>query len=357
MTKTRKALLVGSMPFGSEAASMQTAMQALGNHLIAMPDGEVGEKSEEFPSGRRQSWVHTAILANIESGAFRVLAEPAERTEDGFMKDSTTRWLIQPNYPPSELAKHLDFGYLRYFRESYVAFKKLREKAGQPDMTFQVGIPTGGAISLFSMRPLTGLRYRRAMDERLTYEVTEIVKEAGDDVIIQVEVPLEVLMVGMMPSFMMWLPVRWMTQLIERFPDGTRVGMHLCLGDLNNRSEAKLHVEKMLVQLTNRLMSRWPSGVKLEFVHFPLAEAATPPSTAPETYAPLGEVRLPEGVRFVAGFVHEGLSEDEHGAILKSIEDARGEAVDVACSCGLARRTPEVAHELLRLTDYTVNLS
>ncbi|NDJ33047.1 MAG: hypothetical protein GYB64_00125 [Chloroflexi bacterium] len=353
----RKALLVGSMPFGSEEDSMRIAMETLGDTLLAMPDGEVGEKSDEFPAGRRQSWVHTAILANIDSGAFRVVREPAERTDKGFMKDQTTRWILKPNYPPAQLARHVDFGYLRYFRESYPLFKQLREQAGKPALPFQVGVPTGGAITLFSMSPLDGLRFRRAMDERLAHEVAEIVKEAGDDVIIQVEAPLEVLMAGYLPAFMVGLPVSWLTQLIERFPDGTRVGIHLCLGDLNNHTPARLNVEKMLVRLTNRLIATWPRGKRLDYVHFPLAEAATPPSTDPALYAPLRDVRLPEGARFVAGFVHEGLSEQEHGIILKAIEDARGHPVDVACSCGLARRTPEVARELLRLTAHTADLA
>ena len=346
----RKAFLVGSMPFGSEAENMRLALETLGDRLLALPDGEVGEKSEEFPAGRRQSWVHTALLANRDGGAFRVVKEPTERTKDGFMTEVGGQWVLRPKHSPKQLPHYLDFGYARYFRDSYPAFRELREHSGRRDMPFQVGIPTGLAIGALSMPPLTALRYRRAFDERLATEVAEIVDEAGDDVIISVEAPLEVMMAGVLPSFVMGIPIGWLVQLLERLPAGARVGLHLCLGDLNNNTPAKLDVERMLVNFSNRLLARWPARLKLEYVHFPLAEAARPPSTSAAIYAPLREVQLPPGARFIAGFVHEGLSKDEHRQILGAIEDARGEPVDVACSCGLARRTPEVARELLRLT-------
>ena len=78
--------------------------------------------------------------------------------------------------------------------------------------------------------------------------------------------------------------------------------------------------------------------------------AGAPPSTDPELYQPLADISLPEGTHFVAGFVHEGLSYDENAGILRSIEEARGGQVDVASSCGIGRRKPEVAAQLLRTT-------
>ena len=61
MPDRRSALLVGSLPFEDEATCMQIALDALGPHLFALPDGEVGTKSPQFPRGNRIAWVMYAV--------------------------------------------------------------------------------------------------------------------------------------------------------------------------------------------------------------------------------------------------------------------------------------------------------
>lgn len=348
---TRKVLLVGSMPFENESACMDAALDVIGaDSLIALPDGEVGDKDETYPLGNRRSWVQFAIESNVRNtGAFTVLREPRKRRPDGSLHGFLDKWDLKPNHAAEDLAQHLDLGYVEWARKSYALFRERCPKASEQSIPFQVGVPTGGAIAFFSMSPFRAFQYRRAMDERIAMEVAEVVQELGsENVIIQVEAPLEVMLTGVLPSCCDSFPVRWLQETIERFPDHTRVGVHLCLGDLNHEKAATLHVHRMLVRFTNRLLANWPEDKKLEYVHFPLAEADVPPRTDPQTYAPLANVQLPDGVRFVAGFVHEKLSMEEHVSILKCIEDARkGSLVDVACSCGLGRRTPGSARQLM----------
>ena len=57
--------------------------------------------------------------------------------------------------------------------------------------------------------------------------------------------------------------------------------------------------------MANALMSQFPAADKLEFVHMPLAHGVIPPTTDDAFYQPLDKLKLPAGVRFVAGFVHE----------------------------------------------------
>lgn len=67
-------------------------------------------------------------------------------------------------------------------------------------------------------------------------------------------------------------------------------------------------------------------------------------------------IQLPTFVRFIAGFVHEKRTLGENKYILQSIEKARGKTVDVATSCGLGRRTPETATQLLAMmAELTLN--
>jgi hypothetical protein len=346
----RHALLVGSLPYGDEEAAMRKALDALGDQLFSLPDGEIGIKDDVYKKGRRIGWVQTAIQRNVDSGLFDVVKDVQRDEATGLFRDYTDLFVLRPRHKPGTLTAHLNFGYLEFFRRSYPTFRRLREQPRRSDLVFQVGVPTGLAIGLLSMRPLQALRYRRAFDERLATEVNKIVKVAGDDVIIQLEIPIEMGLAQRLPSFLMRLPVGMIVSLVNRIDARARLGVHMCLGDLHNKALVKLDMEGLIVRFANRLTASWPSGRRLEYVHVPLAEGEVAPPTDPAAYAPLQRIRLPDGTRLVAGFVHEKLTLDEHTRILEAIEAARGGSVAVACSCGMGRRTPEVADRLLELT-------
>ncbi len=347
----RDVLLVGSMPYANEEAAMRRALETFGSSLFALPDGEIGTKDEVYQRGRRMGWVQTAIQLNADNEAFEIKKDIERDKSTGLFKNYEDLFVLKPKYSPKELVPHLNFGYLEFFRSSYPTFKRLREEYNQPNMVFQVGIPTGLAIGFLSMKPPMALRYRAAYDQRLAYEVNEIVKEAGDDVIIQIEIPIEMGLAQKLPGFLMPLPVGMVIALVKRINPKARLGIHMCLGDLHNKSLVKLDMEGLIVKFANQMLKKWPAThTRLEYVHFPFAEGEVAPNKNPEFYAPLKNIQLPQGTRFIAGFVHEKLSLDEHAAVLKAIETARGGQVGVACSCGLGRRTTEAADQIFELT-------
>ena len=49
LDKRRRVLLVGSLPYEDEAAAMDRAFELAGDRLIALPDGEIGERSDRYP--------------------------------------------------------------------------------------------------------------------------------------------------------------------------------------------------------------------------------------------------------------------------------------------------------------------
>ena len=65
----RQTLLVGSMPFEDEEAAMRRALGTLGQSLIALPDGEIGEKTATYPNGNR------AACGRAATGAARWSAQ------------------------------------------------------------------------------------------------------------------------------------------------------------------------------------------------------------------------------------------------------------------------------------------
>jgi hypothetical protein len=198
------------------------------------------------------------------------------------------------------------------------------------------------------MNPIDALRYADAFNKRVAYEVNEILKIAADDVVIQIEVPGEVAMAYQMPKFLVGLPVRSVMGLVKKIETKAVIGIHLCLGDLNNIALVHAASLDKLVHFSNSLVNQWPSNQRLLYVHFPLAEAKDPPTLDKAFYQPLANVRLPSGVHFVAGFVHEKLTPQQHQQLLMTIEQARGHTVDVACSCGMGRRPRPIAQQLLQ---------
>ncbi len=345
---TRRALLVGSLPFNDEATCMARALDLLGTHLYCLPDGEIGDKTPSFPKGNRIAWVVYAIEKLTEdSDNWEVVKQPI-RGDDGMAATYDDFQKLRPRRSPADMPQHVRLGYDDYFRRSYPVFKHLRQQHNLPALRFQMGVPTGFAMGFAFASPVTWLRYTYAFNTVIAREVNAARAEAGDDLLVQIEVPPELYAAYKLPAPLMGLALRPILDLLGKITLGTRIGMHLCLGDFHN--EALVHPRTLgkMVAFSNKLVAAWPAQHTMAYVHYPFAEGLVPPSVEAGYYAPLKNIHLPSETRFVAGFVHEKRTLDENRHILDSIETARGQAVDVACSCGLGRRTPETATELMQ---------
>ncbi|MGI9624630.1 MAG: hypothetical protein ACR2PK_17490 [Acidimicrobiales bacterium] len=347
----RRALLIGSLPFADEAEAMDQAMATLGPYLDSLPDGEIGEKTDWYPKGDRSAWVQT-IMDRCEANttAWEV-KRAANRNSDGYAANYESGPRLKGKFPPKEMAAHLDFGWAEFARRSYPLFKKRRSEAGRTDLKFQVGLPTAFGMTFGIMSPLDAIRYSSAFTKRLAQEANEILDfTEPDEVRFQLEVPGELALAYRLPLFAVRFALRNVLDLLNQVRPGASFGVHLCLGDLNN--EALIHAKSLtkMVGFTNALMEKWPSAHPLDYVHVPLAEAADPPPIDPAWYAPLADMKLPAGVRFVAGFVHPGRTTEELAQIRKIVDDLRGQPVDIASSCGLGRVPQATAEQLLSVT-------
>lgn len=346
----RQALLVGSLPFTDEAECMKRALDALGPILFCLPDGEVGEKTGQFPKGNRIAWVIYALeKLTADTESWRVVKQPVRSRDDGLAINYDSIQKLKPRHAPADMPHHVKLGYDEFFRRSYPLFQRLRQRYGLPELKFQVGVPTGFAMGFAFANPITWLRYTNAFNTVIAREVNAVLDQAGHDVIVQIEVPPELYAAYKLPAPLMGLALRPILDLLAKIKPDAQIGLHLCLGDFHN--EALVHPKTLgrMVAFSNRLVAAWPQQHRLMYVHYPLAEGAVPPTTDTRYYAPLAEIRLPPATRFVAGFVHEKRSLAENRHILDSIETTRGQPVDIACSCGLGRRTPETATKLLAL--------
>jgi hypothetical protein len=344
----RKGLLVGSLPFDNEKEAMTRALDTLGGSLISLPDGEIGEKNEQYPEGSRIAWAMNVIDLCIADTANWEIIQEGKLLENGFPVDYNTLYKLRPKHSPEEISNYLNFGYPKTYQESYAIFKKMKEQQGSEDLKFQVGVPTGMAMSLHMLEPENIFRYYDSFNERLAYEMNEIIKLADDDIIIQIECPAEIGLVYL-PQPQVEFALKSLLGLVNRLDSSVKIGLHFCYGDLNNVSLVHPDSLEQLADFVNRLIEEWPATHDLSYIHVPLAEGNLPPKMDKKYYEPLGAIKLPAGTRFVAGFVHENREIAELKQILHDIEDIRNQQVDVACSCGMGRRKSEVGTQLMTL--------
>lgn len=354
----RRALLVGSLPADDEADAMANAMALLGPALDALPDGEIGERSAQFPAGNRSAW--TAIIGSIcraDTASWKVVRE-GETNELGWSTDYESGMRLAPRRRPSDMAAHLDLGWNRFARQSYPDFERVRSAHDRPDLRFQVGLPTALGMTFTMMSPVNALRYASAFNERLAVEANDILDHlGGDNVRFQLEVPGELALAYRTRGRALGFALRTVLGLANRIRPEASFGIHLCFGDLNNKALITQPSLTPAVRFTNELVERWPTTHRLEYVHMPLAEADLAPPTDPDWYAPLGDLQLPADCRLVAGFVHDKLDDAEHDHLLAILDDVAGHPVDVASSCGLGRRDRTTADSLMRQTARLAGLS
>jgi hypothetical protein len=345
----RAAMLVGSLPFDTEETCMSIALDTLGPALFSLPDGEIGDKTPAFPKGNRIAWVVYAIEKLTEDTQnWQVVKQPI-RGDDGMAVDYNGFQKLKPRRSPADMPQHVRLGYDRFFFQNYPIFQRLREQHNLPDLKFQLGVPTGFAMGFAFASPITWLRYTYAFNTVIAREVNAVLATAGKDVIIQIEVPPELYAAYKLPGPLLGLALRPINDLLAKITPGAQIGIHLCLGDFHNEALVHPKTLKKMVAFSNKLVAEWPAQHTLSYVHYPFAEGIVPPTVAASYYTPLKDINLPSGTRFIAGFVHEKRSTTENKHILASIETAYGRPVDVACSCGLGRRSPETAQHLMDL--------
>ena len=319
--------LVGTIPADDTHDALQLVVDTVGDRVgDQLPDGETGD---------RYNWIGRLIES--------LKTHPdLELTRDGDWSDyeSTPAFKVKSGHT----FESVGLDYYEAFGESWPEFQKARIELGRPDLRFQVGIP--GPIDLafasFGFNPISGFRYSGPFENATVAEIERIHAVAGDEVVYQIEIPIELEVAIRIPSPLRPAGTRWLARrilrVVERAPEGTRWGIHLCVGDMNNTAFSKLGDSRPSVLLSNALVDQFPTGRTLEFVHMPFAHGSIPPTTEEAFYAPLSDLNVPDDVRFIAGFVHESQDVEDQRSIQRLVEERIGHPVDVSAACGLGRR-------------------
>lgn len=333
----RDALLVGSIPGGSAAEAMELAVDTLGPYLLALPDGETGD---------RRHWIAGTVDAMRSLPAVRVVRE-------GDWSDYRETPRLRVRRGHTLRGAELPLGYADAWEESREDFHSARKRTGR-DLPSQVGLPSPLDLALFAFGPTGPLRHREPFAEAEAEQVRRIAAAADDDVVFQVEMPAELVMLARAPRparrALAARLARGVVGLVRRSPPGTRWGLHLCVGDLGNQALATPRDARPLTLLANALADAWPDDRTLAWLHVPLAAGDQPPPADLAAYAPLRHLSPRAAGVLVAGLVHERCSEGHLRTVLAQVEEAVGQRVGVAAACGLGRRDRFDAIEVMERT-------
>jgi hypothetical protein len=336
---TRRTHLVGAWPGRNPEHAMETALKHLAPHLHRMTDGETGD---------RVLWSTPAIES------FRANPD-VEMVVDGDWTgyDDVAQFRVRDGVTLNP--DHIRLPYARAFEGSFPAFKFLRDRYGRPDLRFQVGLPAplDTAVFTFGETAFADASIVDALMEATQREIRRIHETGGDEVIFQIEAVVEMIAVAQADDEAQPQVAAQMAGHIGSVaagaPEGTRFGIHLCVGDFRHEAYGKMRDVRPLVLLANAIARGWPKDRPLDYIHAPFAAAAEPPIPDKKFYTPLSDLDLPDDTRFVAGFIHESLDLEAHRELLKRIESLTGREVDIAAACGLGRRpTPDQAWDAMR---------
>ena len=320
---------------------METALGYLAPYLARMSDGETGD---------RHLWVTPAI------DSFRANPD-VEMVHDGNWTDydDTARWRVREGVTldPDNIRLH----YKLSFERSFPAFRELRGRFGRGDLRFQVGIPAPIDLALYTFGDVvfSDASILNACTLATAREINKIFAIGGEEVVFQIETVVALVGVAQAPTEQQAAVAKQMADaiigLVALASERSHFGLHLCLGDFHHKAYGKMRDVGPMVQLANAIIDGWPDGRTLDYLHAPFAAAAEPPIADEAFYTPLEQLRLPEQVRFVAGFLHEDLDLPAHQQLLARIEGLLGREVDIAAACGLGRRdTNEEAFDQMRET-------
>jgi hypothetical protein len=330
-------LLVGSVPVESAREVFITCAAALGGHLDALPDGEVGP---------RKSWIQCqALLVFNGHPGIETVARP--KTSDGLARAYEDNWAFRLR-PGFETIDFPDLHYARWAIESHEIFRELRDHGDIPaSVRFQVSLPTplGGFTTFFPSPPDREL-VRPAYEAAMLREVAEICRQIPhEDLAIQWDVCIEILEVVTGAIALPGDPIARAGAQFDRIacaiPAGVRLGYHFCYGDLAHRHLVEPDTLALSVRMANLAIAN--SGRRVDWVHLPV-----PINRNDDTYfAPLRELNH-VGAKVFVGLIH--LQDGVAGSLARA-QTARRHLADfgIATECGLGRRQPETLDEVLRI--------
>ncbi len=329
-------LLVGSLPAETAEEVFSRFGATLGNHLAAVPDGEVGPRAHWI------SKVHYQVLAlhpDIE-----VIDQPA--LEDGVERlnprDAGDSW----RFKVRDGVKAIRFGHagwrLGYARDAvnaYFIFRTLRD-AGTlaPHLRFQVSLPSVNSAvppRIFPDPddvPVVRAGFEAAMAEEIATILDRI---PADDLAIQWDCATEMQEAYSGDDGAIARNLAPLARLSRLVPAAAGLGYHLCFGTLGGWPRFAPEDLDGAVRMANAFAAG--SGRRVDWLHIPTLDR-----TDNAYYAALARLE-PCGARIYLGLIHNMARYAERLAAARKVLPDFG----VAAYCGLGREPPSALDRVL----------
>ena len=348
-------LLVGSIPGADTEAVFRACGPMLGDQVCAIPDGE---------TGIRRVWVtyiaatvfdtHPHLEAINRPKPIGSIENEWRSKEESFVPSSfDDLWFftVDPNVDTIEIET---LGYADHALASYETFKRMKaDGVISRNVKFQVSLPLAeSGIRWF----LAGKRdydiVKPAYDKALKKEIATILAAIPhDDLLMQWDVCMEVLAADLndftgQPPLGYRLdeePIpRWEGALAEMsplIPETTKLGLHLCYGDLGHEHMVEPKDLALSVEMANRGCRA--AGRRIDYVHMAVPRDRKDPAY----FAPLRRLDIGDSTP-VLGLVHHT---DGEAGTRERIAQAKMvlPAFSIATECGFGRRPHEQIPELL----------
>jgi hypothetical protein len=322
--------LVGSIPLSDAEIVFRTVAEAVGQHLVRIPDGE---------TGIRKSWIrflHDVLAANP---AIELASDvPAFRFVqwDGKLVREIPRLRLKSGATPD--SDQFITGYADMAIESWDTFDRLQTAGVIPaNVKFQISLPTPIAPIYNNMLPQDRPGVLPALTRHFIGEVTKIAAALPNDrIAVQWDVCQEVLA---WEGYYEQGPIDFRKETIgvlatigDAVPAAIELGYHLCYGSPANEHLVQPRDAGIMVEIANAIVGtvRRP----IQFFHMPVPKGRIDD----DYYRPLAGLRLGAGTELYLGLIHYN---DAAGDATRLAVARRYARVDgVATECGMARGDP-----------------
>jgi hypothetical protein len=333
MEKSRKVLLVGSIPLEDERAVFRALADHVGACAPRFPDGETGQ---------RINWIRWQRHIFDDNPAFELASSSVglRGYQDTLERPFFRLW------PGIEDIKFKPLGFAAQAAKSFAAFSKLQADGVIPTETrFQISIPTVLAIVSGFVVMEDRAKVEQALEAAMKQEVQQLAASLPrDQISIQWDVCHEI--VGTDGGYDLHFgdilenAVERVRRQVEFVPADIEVGIHLCYGDPGHKHIVEPKDLRTCVNFSNALCAAVKR--RIGWIHMPVPRGWLSESY----YAPLADLRLPSGTELYLGLVHYT---DGVEGTRKRMELASRfiKEFGLATECGFGRREPATIPKLL----------
>jgi hypothetical protein len=322
--------LVGSIPLPDAETVFRTVSDAVGPHLVRLPDGE---------TGIRKTWIRFLqdVLASDPAIEVATDVPPFKFTQwDGKVVREIPRLRVKPGTMPQ--SKSFKTGYADMAIESWRLFERLQRAGVIPaNVKFQISLPTPIAPTYNNMMPADRPKVLPPLTQHLVGEVAKIADALPNDrIALQWDVCQEVLA---WEGYYEPGPVDFRTETIDvlskvgdAVPAAIELGYHLCYGSPADEHMVQPKDMGIMVEMANAVAA----GVKrpIQFFHMPVPKGRSDDGY----FAPLEKLKLGPQTELYLGLIHHN---DAAGDATRLAAARRHARVDgIGTECGMARGDP-----------------